>query len=588
MKKGFHNRLMVILAFLSFLLLPALAFLQYKWLGELSEHEKDHLKRDIESLTYQYSLTVTNVFISLQNNFAVEENCSSQQELCSVITNNYNKWSTNTYSDLLKRVILVDCTNPNEIMIFDKNGHALARRSDFEKNTTNLEYICNISNKAFFSLANKIHGNFDYLIVPLLAGKNELLLIELNRDYIINNLLPAHLISCFKNDNNLDVTIAITNEKDSLIYSNDSSINSGKEGWYDVKLQFGMLPPTFSWHQKQIKNDKHSEGFHLWNKHCLTDVDTNSIIANHSINNSDGNTLRQEFKSMTLYCGYKTGVLETEVQKIRKRNLIISFSILLLLAFFNVFIIYMSSRAKKLVNKEMIFIGGISHELRTPMTVIRTASENISDGIIDSSKIQSYGKLIRDEVDKLWDMIEVTLSYAEISSNKQVFNFKDINIKAIVDKAVALTLKAKIGEGVNIINNVKADLPLIYADETSMTNAFQSLLWNAIKFNSTNPTIEIFSTLDSQSKSVTISVKDNGIGISKKDIKHIFDPFFRCNSAPQESSIHGYGIGLALVKRILEVHNARITVQSKLLKGSIFSVIFQLNKHENKDTVDRR
>ena len=269
---------------------------------------------------------------------------------------------------------------------------------------------------------------------------------------------------------------------------------------------------------------------------------------------------------------HRSGSLETAVGSVRRRTLGISFGILLLLGASIILLLLSTRRAQRLAEQQMEFVAGVSHELRTPLSVIRSAAENLADGFVgDPEQVQKYGALIRDEGRRLTSMVEQVLEVASAQSGKQVYQMQPVGVAQIIEEAINACSSQLREGGFTIDQNIESGLPLISADGRAVSRAIENLISNAMKYSGESRWIGLNAVKTSDNSQVIISVSDRGIGISPSDIDHIFDPFFRERKV-LEAQIRGSGLGLSLVKHIIESHSGSITVDSST-SGSTFRVI---------------
>jgi signal transduction histidine kinase len=567
MKKNWKKLVMPYMITLLFVLLPVLAFLQYQWIGELSEREKENITLNLESSTTQYSFMFSREIVKLQENFIPDDSLFKNEDMKEFVKNKINIWRKQDLSGLLDSVYLINPDNNDECYHFKEN------------NKLNIEFENIITNKIFTSevsdyiknnndeFPNQFFGKFDFLIIPVFKPEfqKSSIILRLNKHFIVENIIKPNFNLYFKGYNYLKPVIAIKTRKNELIYSNDTQfVKNNKSKWYDINMPIGMLPPAKN-RMFQHRNHK----------------DSNRNFARPFIfRNRDRHyeQLPEIFQPSTLYLGFRSGNLDSSIQSFRIRNLIVSFSILLLLTLIIIIIIRISIKEKKLGNQQLQFVSGITHELRTPITVIRTASQNLADGIVtDNTKSKFYGNLILKESDKLWEMIETTLMFSGIESNKKRIKFEKISLNNIIERAIANCTSSANEKNIEIILNINDDIPEIYGDEYSLITAFQNIILNAVKFNNMYGTLNISLLHKNNDKRILIIFEDNGLGISKKDLPHIFKPFYRGKEA-LESNIHGNGIGLSIVKNVLDMHNAKINAESNLNYGTKFTIYFPVIK----------
>jgi signal transduction histidine kinase len=267
---------------------------------------------------------------------------------------------------------------------------------------------------------------------------------------------------------------------------------------------------------------------------------------------------------------HPAGSLETAVSATRRRNLILSSGILAVLGASMGLLVLSTRRAQRLARQQMEFVAAVSHELRTPLAVIRSAAENLADGVIrDDEQVRKYGDLMRHEGRRLTDMVEQILELAGIDSGARGFALSPVSLDALLrDLVPSLAALPEAGRTAIEID-LPDDLPGVLGDEPALRRAFQNLLTNAIKYGGDARWVGIRGR--AAGGNVTITVADRGIGIKAVEQEKIFEPFYRTGEVVA-AQIQGAGLGLSLVRRIVESHGGRVTVASTHGKGSEFTV----------------
>lgn len=271
---------------------------------------------------------------------------------------------------------------------------------------------------------------------------------------------------------------------------------------------------------------------------------------------------------------HRAGSLDAAVAQARRRNLAVSFGILSLLAGSVIIIIIISRRAQRLARKQMDFIAGISHEFRTPLAVIHAISENLADGLIsDQQQIEQCGVVIRNDVRRLAGMVEQVLEFAGASRGKNLYQPQPVDVRELIDEALAANPTLEAQKDWHFEKEIQPDLPAVMADPAALASAVRNIIDNAVKYGGPGRWIGIKARAQAidHTPKVEITITDKGIGIPESDLPHIFEPFYRGREVVA-AQVHGNGLGLSLVKNIVDAHGGAISVSSVVGEGSAFSL----------------
>ena len=229
------------------------------------------------------------------------------------------------------------------------------------------------------------------------------------------------------------------------------------------------------------------------------------------------------------------------------------------------------SSLRKLEDLRKNLISDISHEIKTPVSVIRAGSETLHSGSIKDPKVTSkFTKSILDNSERLSEMIDDLLELEKIEFGGLVIKKEKIIPHKEINKILS-TIEALLVEKKLVVkNDINEDL-ILRTDKESFRSIFSNLLNNAIKYSPTGSKI-VFNAAKKQ-KSIVISIKDNGYGIEKNSIKRVFERFYRSSKARAHTK--GTGLGLALVKQLSSRIGASVKVESQINVGSEFFVSFQ-------------
>lgn len=271
----------------------------------------------------------------------------------------------------------------------------------------------------------------------------------------------------------------------------------------------------------------------------------------------------------------KSGSLESLVTRTRTRNLGVSAAILLMILTTAGTLLNLSRKSQQLAEQQINFVAGVSHELRTPLTVIRTAAFNLQGKLAARPEsVAKYGALIQSESEKLAALVEQVLRFAGAQAGHVIRAREPVAVETLLEDGLHSTRIQLDGSPLAVEKHIDPDLPLILADSLALRHALQNLLENALKYGAEGGNwIGLFATSvkDPAGPAVEIRVADRGPGIPLDEQKHIFDPFFRGRRALRDQ-IHGTGLGLNLVKRIVEAHGGTIRVHSQPMQGAEFII----------------
>lgn len=241
--------------------------------------------------------------------------------------------------------------------------------------------------------------------------------------------------------------------------------------------------------------------------------------------------------------------------------IIMSFSVTLLIIF----------RQKRISEIKNDFVNNMTHELKTPISTISLAAQMLNDKSIpvERKNLGYLGGVIADESKRLGLQVEKVLQMAIFEKTRLKLKLKEFDVHEVIKKVVANFSLQLESQGGMLITELGANNPVIVADEVHVTNVVNNLLDNALKYKNGNPEIIIFTK--NATGGIVIAFKDNGVGISRDNVRKIFDQFYRVPTG-NVHNVKGFGLGLSYVKKIVEAHGGRIWVDSTLGIGSTFSV----------------
>jgi two-component system phosphate regulon sensor histidine kinase PhoR len=218
------------------------------------------------------------------------------------------------------------------------------------------------------------------------------------------------------------------------------------------------------------------------------------------------------------------------------------------------------------------FVSNVSHEIRTPLSLIGMFAETLETGRVNTEeKKREYYSIISKETARLSRIVNRILNFSQLEANKKTFNFQPVQLNDLCADVLKMYFYPMQEKGFTFEFNPDPKAQVIRADKESISEVLVNLLDNAIKYSRENKQITV--TTGSEGRYIFISVKDQGIGIAKNHQRDIFDQFYRAPTGDVHTT-KGSGLGLALVKKIVEAHDGEIKVDSAPDKGSTFTIYF--------------
>lgn len=557
-------------------LLPALAVLQYRWVGQVSAAERDRMQRNLTVAADQFREAfdgeIARAFLSLQVGAITARDGASDR-----YTDRYDTWlNTTAHPRIVANIFLVDSdTAALRLRRWNPQSHAFEAaewpavldgwRPHFESELRDFRAGHPSSQRFTYDdhddllaaplrnvVVNPPPGSRPQEVTPLFGFT----VLQLDIDYIQRDLLPELTQRHFTRAGGDTFRIAVIRADDpkAVLYRSSAEAPTNMTRADAVE---GLL-----WHPGPLIARPAGDGPPRGRGRADVN-DRWRLVVQHS-----------------------RGSLEAAVTAARRRNLAISFGMLLLLSISVALLAITSRRAQRLARQQMEFVAGVSHELRTPIAVIRSAAENLSQGVVASAdRVKRYGHMIESESRRLGEMVERVLQYAGIEAGLGLAARVPVAPGDLVESAIEAALPL-LGPGdVHVQQEVAGDLPPVLGDAAALRSAVQNLVANAVKYGGADRWVGVraVTTAHGRRREVHITVSDHGAGIPPSELPHIFEPFYRGADA-QARQVHGNGLGLSLVKRIVAAHGGRVTVSSRPGAGTAFTITLPATDAEPRAT----
>jgi signal transduction histidine kinase len=233
-----------------------------------------------------------------------------------------------------------------------------------------------------------------------------------------------------------------------------------------------------------------------------------------------------------------------------------------------------TDREARLAQAKSNFVSNVSHELKTPLSLLSLFSEILELGRVNSEeKKTEYYRIIRHESLRLNKMIDNILDFSKIEAGRKTYVFAEGDMAEVIEHVLSSYRYQITNSGFDVQTKVQPELPPVLLDRDAMEQAISNLLDNAIKYSRDVKQLSI--TTERRGSKLSIEIADQGIGIPRAEQAKVFEKFYRVGNGLVHD-VKGSGLGLSLVKHIVEAHNGTISVESEVGKGSRFTILLPL------------
>jgi signal transduction histidine kinase len=579
-------------------LLTIFLALQYRWQVQASSAEREIMQKRVEADTRQFAEDFNREIQAAYFNFQMDAEAWNRSDWAQ-FNERYDYWRSKTqYPELIRDFYYLK-VDPDAALHFNNKSRA------FEEQALPAD-IAELKSQVFedktlrpiypkqFALVLPIHPvlhKFERIrVLPGMPGMKEVttdrevpktegyLIVLLDRDVIENIVLPELVAKHFPDG---DYRVDIKDKDQAAVFQTNGDVEKADATERlmtlspDNMIFFAnkdMLPRSAERHANMVisqRVESHSFG--------RVQSESNSKTFTFELN-ADEPGKKTEVLTGTMGDGdgwalgvqHKSGSVESFVSGEQNRKLLTGLSIYLLVIGAIIAITMSAMRSQRFAQRQIDFVSSVSHEFRTPLAVIYSAGENLADGVAkNESQVERYGSLIKSEGRKLSGMVEQILEFAGARSGRRKYMFNETNVNDVIERALSQNAEVLDNQGFVLETDLSDRLPTINADAEALSSAVQNLIQNAIKYSNGDRRITIGTFL--QNGDVAIEVADHGIGVSAAELKKIFEPFYRTKDVV-DAQIHGNGLGLALVKEVVDAHGGSVTAESEKGKGSKFTI----------------
>jgi two-component system phosphate regulon sensor histidine kinase PhoR len=296
----------------------------------------------------------------------------------------------------------------------------------------------------------------------------------------------------------------------------------------------------------------------------------------------------RQTKDLWLFPDYTIGIrlrgqtIDEVVRSRFYRNLLL-IGLLNIVLVAGVWVVFRTVRREvELARLKSDFVSSVSHEIKTPLTLIRTFAETLQLKRVPSErKKQEYYDTIVQESERLTRLINNILDFSRMEAGKKEYRFEPLDVNEVVRDVLKKYSTHLESEGFTVSTRIEGRLPAINADSGATAEALLNLIDNSVKYSDKAKYLEIRS--GSEGSTIFVEIEDHGVGIDPGQQKKIFEKFYRVSSGLVHNT-KGTGLGLALVKHIVDAHNGTITLNSEIGKGTTFRLTFPIHSNEQRRT----
>ncbi|MGI8555327.1 MAG: sensor histidine kinase, partial [Pyrinomonadaceae bacterium] len=519
-----NSRLLTAVIIGLFGLLILLGGLQYIWLGEISDSERENLQNRLDGDTRNFARDFNSEMRRAYFTFQIDPGDWLKKDWTQFIQK-YSLWKSEAaYSNLIEDLYFVG--KDSAPIRYDPAAQTFkpAQWTDELR-----EVRAKIRENEKYNAVDAIVINDYTLLMPNYASGKEVsvnekgvsilkadlsgyVVIKLD-EKVVSQFLDDLIQKYFPDNGFARYNISVTNNPDSkLIYSNNE--NSPLD-WEKSDANIALLDLSSANFKMLVNSNLFSQNKNSNSPNNLANPPLPKMDKDDTVKIQMTDSEKDKPKEIpakgiwTLSVRHIDGSLEQFISNTRHRNLAISFGILTLLGASILLIFLAAQRAKLLAQRQIDFVSAVSHEFRTPLAVIYSAGENLSDGVIQrKEKVADYGNLIKSEGKKLSAMVERILEFAGARSGRRKYDLRAANVGEVIEHALAQCRSLLDEKNFVVEKEIGANLPKVIADKTAFSRAIENLIANAVKYSGGNNYLKI--AAQNGGGKIKIIVEDKG------------------------------------------------------------------------------
>ncbi len=572
-------------------LLPALAFLQYRWIGQVSESERERLEEGLDIATGRFADDIFREFSGIASSFLFPPT-SEDLGLEAHLSRSLERWkSTAPYPDIVRSVYVSEFDRGGELTLrqFNPEFGSLAR-TEWPTTMDGLKVRLDELKNFQFPDTSRTPANYSptaspdpapvpgenhslWIMVPMvpqvraagLSARNiqrplaGLTLIEIDIEVFASELLPAVVATHFE-ARDYKIAVFESAHSERIVFRSEEALSRNAMTSPDRAIT--LLAPDRRGRGLFAPAPPHRGRSRGIMSRRFTDLGLPSGRGEGGRNRGpQAIPFTIVGPSWQLVAQHQAGSLESAVSTLQRRNLSVGLGILAMLGVSGIMTIVWAERVRSIGRLQMEFAAGISHELRTPLTTIRTAAHKIASGVVSKpEEVREYAAMVKAEGRRLSQMVDQTIQFAQTESGRRHYELRRVAVPQVVERTLGVTFSSSDEAHRKVRIDLDPTLPLVLADETALTHSLGNLISNALKYGVSDDTVAIEARQDTRTNRVQLSVTNSGAELEPSDVQHIFEPFYRGRNIGGTS---GSGLGLSLVRKMIEGQNGEVTVSSQ-------------------------